>query len=149
MLCTAEEAVRTFMSGLKLTFDLETETYFTVTHEEFEMLRPKPPLRNKQIITRMKTYLLEEGRCGNCSNWNLKSCELVDYEKGPETVEVGLWEPKLGLHLFDDLFPHFSGALRGRVLTVASNNVSLFTARFLIFVTQPRSELFWKFYLTT
>ena len=43
---------------------------------------------------------------------------------GANVVEVGTWEPMQGLVLEDDLFPHVTGGLRGRVLTVASMDVS-------------------------
>ena len=43
---------------------------------------------------------------------------------GANVVEVGTWEPMQGLVLGDDLFPHVTGGLRGRVLTVASMDVS-------------------------
>ena len=100
------------------------ETYVSVTSEEWQMLKPQPEARSHKIVKQMKDLIKDEGRCGNCSGWTLKSTELVDLERGSNVVEVGLWEPKLGLQLFDDLFPHVSGGLRGRQLTVASNHVS-------------------------
>ena len=48
----------------------------------------------------------------------------MDTTAGPNAVEVGSWEPMQGLVLKDDLFPHITGGLRGRVLTVASMDVS-------------------------
>ena len=47
---------------------------------------------------------------------------------GANVVEVGTWEPMQGLVLEDDLFPHVTGGLRGRVLTVASMDVSTFNS---------------------
>ena len=124
LLCFTEELIRTFAAGLKDTLDAEMETYFSVTSEEWAMLKPKPLNRAQELTAKIKGYINQEGRCGNCSGWTLKSSELVDLESGPNVVEVGLWEPKLGLVLLDDLFPHVSGGLRGRQLTVASNHVS-------------------------
>ena len=48
----------------------------------------------------------------------------MDTTAGPNAVDVGSWEPMQGLVLKDDLFPHITGGLRGRVLTVASMDVS-------------------------
>ena len=109
---------------LNTVFKAEMETYVSVTSEEWQMLKPQPEARSHKIVKQMKDLIKNEGRCGNCSGWTLKSTELVDLERGSNVVEVGLWEPKLGLQLFDDLFPHVSGGLRGRQLTVASNHVS-------------------------
>ena len=54
----------------------------------------------------------------------IQAAELVDMTSGANVVEVGTWEPMQGLVLGDDLFPHVTGGLRGRVLTVASMDVS-------------------------
>ena len=56
----------------------------------------------------------------------MKSAELVDVNQGANIVDVGMWEPMQGLVLKDDLFPHVTGGLRGRVLTVASFDVSFY-----------------------
>ena len=40
-------------------------------------------------------------------------------------LEVGSWAVNLGLDLKDDLFPHVTGGLRGRVIPVASLEVRL------------------------
>ena len=50
--------------------------------------------------------------------------ELVDLSRGANVVDVGLWEPMQGLMHKDHLFPHVTGGLRGRTLTVSSINVS-------------------------
>ena len=105
------------------------ETFSEATDEEWAIMKPSPAATADKVIVHMKTFVGEDGRCGNCSGWTLKSTELVDLDSGSNVVEVGLWEPKLGLQLYDDLFPHVNGGLRGRELTVASNHVSFSLAQ--------------------
>ena len=98
--------------------------YVTISPDEWELLKPKPEVRAGNIMKIMRQYLRAVGQCGNCTGWTMKSAELVDVSKGANTVDVGVWEPLQGLVLKDDLFPHITGGLRGRVLTVASFDVS-------------------------
>lgn len=101
----------------------EMELYLTISPEEWQLLRPQSSARAKQIMTNLRQYLRNEGRCGNCTGWAMKAAELVDITSGANVVDVGNWEPMQGLVLKDDLFPHVTGGLRGRVLTVASIDV--------------------------
>jgi hypothetical protein len=43
-------------------------------------------------------------------------------------LEVGTWNLESGLHLKDDLFPHVTGGLRGKVIKIGSINVSPFSS---------------------
>lgn len=102
----------------------EMDLYVTISPEEWQLLKPKESSRAGQIMTKLKNYLRNEGQCGNCTGWSMKAAELTDVTLGPSILDVGYWEPMQGSVLKDDLFPHVTGGLRGRLLTVASVDVS-------------------------
>jgi ionotropic glutamate receptor len=99
------------------------DIFATISPEEWELLRPAPQIRAANIMEKIRTKLRTEGQCGNCTAWQMKSAELVDLNQGAAMIDVGGWEPMQGLMLKDDLFPHVTGGLRGRVFKVASINV--------------------------
>ena len=123
MLCVTEELLRLYAQSVQDVLKAEMDLYATISPEEWLLLKPKPVKRAADIMTKLRTYLRFEGRCGNCTGWAIKAAELVDMAAGSNVVEVGTWEPMQGLVLKDDLFPHVTGGLRGRVLTVASMDV--------------------------
>ena len=123
MFCATEELLRLYVQSVQDVLKAEMDFYATISPEEWLLLKPKPVKRAADIMTKLRTYLRFEGRCGNCTGWAIKAAELVDMAAGSNVVEVGTWEPMQGLVLKDDLFPHVTGGLRGRVLTVASMDV--------------------------
>ena len=126
VLCVTEELLRMYVQSIQDVLKAEMEIYSTISPEEWDLLKPKPWARMADIMNRLKKYLRLEGQCGNCVGWAMKSAELVDIEVGANMVDVGNWEPMQGLTLRDDLFPHVTGGLRGRVLTVAAIDVNIF-----------------------
>ena len=51
--------------------------------------------------------------------------EAAEIKKEVQGLDVGNWQPRFGLGLKDDLFPHVKGGLRGRTIEVTSVDVSL------------------------
>ena len=116
-----------YVRSLQDVLKTEMDIYATISPEEWQLLKPTPDARVADIMSRLKKYLRVEGHCGNCSDWAMKSAEVVVIGDGAgaNVVDVGHWEPMQGLVLRDDLFPHVTGGLRGRVLTVAAVDVRL------------------------
>ena len=114
-----------YVRSLQDVLKTEMDIYATISPEEWQLLKPKPDARAADIMSRLKTYLRDEGHCGNCSDWAMKSAEVVVKGDGGNLVDVGDWESMQGLVHRDDLFPHVTGGLRGRVLTVAAVDVRL------------------------
>ncbi len=84
---------------------------------------PDPRERMAKLMMQMRMFITNQGTCGNCTGWQLRSAELKN-GPGANNIDVGSWEPMQGLMLMDDLFPHVTGGFRGRRLKVASIHVS-------------------------
>jgi hypothetical protein len=54
--------------------------------------------------------------------WSLKAVEIKETKK-PTLLDVGVWDAIHGLIVYDDLFPHFTGGLRQRVINVTTMEV--------------------------
>ena len=61
------------------------------------------------------------GTCGNCVKWKAEASEMQD--EGAYRLETAVWDTVLGFAIKDDLFPHVSGGLRGRRVTITSIEV--------------------------
>ena len=115
--------LRAYASSNQVILKAEMDLYGTISPEEWELLRPDPGQRVSDLLMRMKVFLKNQGTCGNCTSWEMRSAELKN-DPTANNIDVGLWEPMQGLMLKDDLFPHVTGGFRGRTLKVASTNVS-------------------------
>ena len=62
------------------------------------------------------------GTCGSCVEWKAEAAEIQTGEKA-RRLEVAQWSPALGFSIKDSLFPHISGGLRGRTVTITSIQV--------------------------
>ena len=67
--------------------------------------------------------LILSGTCGNCVLWKGEASEIQD-EGRPHRLETAVWSPALGFHIKDDIFPHISGGLRGRRVSITSVEVT-------------------------
>ena len=66
--------------------------------------------------------LLSLETCGVCVEWNAEAAEIQTGEKA-HRLETARWGPALGFVIKDSLFPHVSGGLRGREVTITSIQV--------------------------
>lgn len=64
----------------------------------------------------------EQQTCDSSLQWNLQAVEFQTH-RNPTLLNVGFWNMAKGLTIFDDLFPHVTGGLRGRVVNVTSLEV--------------------------
>jgi hypothetical protein len=64
------------------------------------------------------------GTCGKCTEWLSESCEIRANEEAYR-LEVGKWSTVQGFEIKDDLFPHVSGGLRSRTITISSIEVPI------------------------
>ena len=65
--------------------------------------------------------LVSLGTCGNCVTWKAEASEIQD--EGSYRLETAVWNIVLGFAIKDDIFPHVSGGLRGRRVTITSIDV--------------------------
>ena len=49
------------------------ELYFSVSPQEWELLKPSEFQRAVDIMDQLKASLRNEGHCGNCTSWMIKS----------------------------------------------------------------------------
>ena len=71
------------------------------------------------------------GTCGTCVDWKSEAGEIQTGETAYR-LETAEWSPTLGFAVKDSLFPHVSGGLRGRTLTITSIQVYLHITRIII-----------------
>ena len=62
------------------------------------------------------------GTCGNCIDYKAEAGEIRSGERAAR-LETATWSPVLGFVIKDSLFPHVSGGLRGREVTITSIEV--------------------------
>lgn len=62
-----------------------------------------------------------------CSSWLKWSVQAIEMKvtNQPRLLDVAQWDAAHGLVVYDDLFPHFTGGLRQRVLNVTTVEVLL------------------------
>ena len=127
LLCVAEEYIRALTDVFGQVLMEDKELYAGMSEEEYNLIRPSDPDKAQMSAQRLKVYLDENGKCGNCTEWQISAAEIrgtTDGDDDTKVLEVGIWRPVQGLQLYDDLFPHVSGGLRGRTVTVGAIHVS-------------------------
>lgn len=119
LFCSTEELVRVYGDSMQTVLSSEMDLFNSVSIEEWELVRPDTTQRAADIMVKMKKMIETEGRCGNCTDWQMRAAELVNDEQA-NNLDVGSWRPMQGLRLKDDLFPHVTGGFRGREITVSA-----------------------------
>lgn len=71
----------------------------------------------------------EHQECNNCTLWKLTAGEVWGQEflnipSSKELLDIGFWNPREGLHLSDEVFPHSVHGFRGRNLPLAAFHVN-------------------------
>ena len=56
-------------------------------------------------------------------DWKAEASEIQDKGR-PYRLETAMWSPVLGFQIKDDIFPHISGGLRGRRVSITSIEVT-------------------------
>lgn len=69
--------------------------------------------------------------CGSWLTWNMEAIEIKVVGQ-PQLLNVGDWDASHGLVVYDDLFPHFTGGLRQRVINVTTVEVWFYVLVFRI-----------------
>ncbi len=123
-LCVIEEFTRTLVDVAQEKFASDTEKYSEMIQEEYELIRPSRQEEVLSMSRHFKELLKTSGRCEDCSDWQLEAAEITGTDTARQ-LNVGNWRRVSGLHQNDDLFPHVTGGLRGRTITVASVDVRL------------------------
>ena len=103
-------------------FTLFLSVLIFFTQEEYNLIKPPKADEVAKMATNMKTFLFKHGVCGRCTTWQMEAGEVTG-DATTERLDVGDWEPVIGVIPKDHLFPHVTGGLRGRRITVASINV--------------------------
>ena len=73
MLCVTEELLRFYVESVHDVLKAEMDFYTTISPEEWLLLKPKAMERSSNIMKKLRYYLRNEGRCGNCTAWNIKA----------------------------------------------------------------------------
>ena len=84
MLCVTEELLRFYVESVHDVLKAEMDFYATISPEEWLLLKAKPMERSSDIMKKLRTYLRNEGRCGNCTAWAIKAmlysnCEILKW----------------------------------------------------------------------
>lgn len=114
--------------------------YSGISVEKYNLMKPSKQKKSSSTIKRLRDYISTNGKhlhplfryalvwclilgtCGNCIHWKTEASEIQD-EGRAQRCEVAMWSPVLGFAVKDDLFPHVSGGLRGRRVTITSIEV--------------------------
>ncbi|XP_068230877.1 ionotropic receptor 93a-like [Palaemon carinicauda] len=117
--CYMKLMVKQYGEELSAALQKELDLYFQVSEEEWEEVKPSPAQRASTIVMMMKKKQMTTEECSKCTQWGIQAAEVKDILR-IELLKVADWKPLTGLTLHDDLFPHVTGAFRGRVIPVAS-----------------------------
>ena len=80
MLCVTEELLRFYVESVHDVLEAEMDFYATISPEEWLLMKPKPLERSSNIMQKLRNYLRNEGRCGNCTAWAIKEKLYSDFE---------------------------------------------------------------------
>ena len=80
MLCVTEELLRFYVESVHDVLKAEMDFYATISPEEWLLMKPKPLERSSNIMKKLRNYLRNEGRCGNCTAWAIKEKLYSDFE---------------------------------------------------------------------
>ena len=80
MLCVTEELLRFYVESVHDVLEAEMDFYATISPEEWLLMKPKPLERSSNIMKKLRNYLRNEGRCGNCTAWAIKEKLYSDFE---------------------------------------------------------------------
>ncbi len=100
----------------------DAEKYFDMTVEEYDLVKPSRKEEMLSVAAAFRTYLVDKGKCGRCTEWLMDAAEIGDGGSASR-LGVGVWWPVVGIRATDHLLPHVTGGLRGRTITVASTHV--------------------------
>jgi glutamate receptor, ionotropic, invertebrate len=96
---------------------------------------------NKVMMTRFgQTLWTTVKSCSSSLSWRLQAHEMKVLNQ-PTLLEVAQWDGLHGLIVYDDMFPHVTGGLRGRRITVTTLEVGSLLSSFLLQVTAIISRL--------
>ncbi len=123
-LCTIEEFLRAFVDVMQDKTVRDAEKYFDMTVEEYDLVKPSRKEEMLSVAAAFRTYLVDKGKCGRCTEWLMDAAEIGDGGSASR-LGVGVWWPVVGIRASDHLLPHVTGGLRGRTITVASTHVKL------------------------
>jgi len=123
-LCMLEEFLRAYIDVMQNKWVKDAETYFDMTQEEYDLIKPKRMEEMLDLTGQFKAFLTLRGQCGKCTEWQLEASEIMEDEGNPaRRLDVGMWRPVLGVEAKDHLFPHVTGGLRGRTIYVSGTHV--------------------------
>ncbi|CAH0552900.1 unnamed protein product [Brassicogethes aeneus] len=126
IVCHSQEIVTSFSKALDEAIVDEFEVASQVSDEEWNAIRPSKAERRNWLLNKMKTDLLQNGICGNCTKWKFQTGETwgKEYsqnntsESTADILSVGTWRPSDGPTITDELFPHITQGFRGKTLPV-------------------------------
>lgn len=132
-----EEFSRGLIDVLQRKLVDDTKKYMDMTQEEYNLIKPPKREQILSLTEQMRQYLFSVGKCSKCTAWMIEASEIKSATSA-QRLDVGSWEPSTGIFRKDDIFPHVTGGLRGRKVSVASAHVRLLQIRhfycpFLIF----------------
>ena len=73
MTCITQDFLRGYAHSAQNIINTQMELYFSVSPQEWELLKPSEFQRAVDIMDQLKASLRNEGHCGNCTSWMIKS----------------------------------------------------------------------------
>jgi len=119
LFCSAEEMTRGYLDIIGQIIQEDEKEYAGISVEEYNLIKPPKQTKSSGTIMRLKDYIRANGTCGNCVDYKAEAGEIRDGERAAR-LETATWSPVLGFVIKDSLFPHVSGGLRGREVTITS-----------------------------
>ena len=73
MTCITQDFIEGYAHSAQKILKAEMEFYSSVSPQEWELLKPNKFQRTVDIMDELKSFLRNNGHCGNCTSWMIKS----------------------------------------------------------------------------
>ncbi len=93
-----EEFLRAFVDVMQDKTVRDAEKYFDMSVEEYDLIKPSRMEEITMLAANFKTYLIEKGQCGRCTEWRMAAAEIGD-EGTASKLDVGTWQPIIGIQV--------------------------------------------------
>ena len=73
MTCITQDFIEGYAHSAQKILKAEMEFYSSVSPQEWELLKPNKFQRTVDIMDELKSFLRNNGHCGNCTSWMIKA----------------------------------------------------------------------------
>lgn len=141
MKCVIRIILKLYIDTLHQVIRAEETRYFQTTEDDWNRSKPSATDRNNEVYRGIKVLYnavypwtnkwpvipsqrrwIDSQNCSSWLSWGLQAVEMKVTNQ-PTLLNVGQWDALHGLVVYDDLFPHFVGGLRQRVINVTTVEV--------------------------